>query len=102
MLCYLFYVIYPSFVLTMNLAADAVAVVTPMIIVQVCSHVAKCYSVAAQFEACRTKIQEISAIVRDISYVLYYRVRTSCDVNLSALCSADNVVSTEIILLIIA
>jgi len=44
--------------------------------VQVCSHIARCYSVAAQFEACRTKIQETSAIVKDISYVLYYRVRT--------------------------
>jgi len=44
-------------------------------VVQVCSHVARCYSVAAQFEGCRTKIQEISAIVKDISYVLYYRVR---------------------------
>jgi len=43
--------------------------------VQVCTHVARCYSVAAQFEACRTKIQEIAAIVKDISYVLYYRVR---------------------------
>ena len=42
---------------------------------QVCSHIARCYSVAAQFEACRTKIQEISAIVKDISYVLYFRVR---------------------------
>ena len=43
---------------------------------QVCSHIVRCYSVAAQFEACRTKIQEISAIVKDVSYVLYYRVRT--------------------------
>ena len=40
-----------------------------------CSHIVKCYSVASQFEGCREKIQEIPAIVKDISRILYYKVR---------------------------
>jgi len=43
----------------------------------VCSHVVRCYAVAAQFENCRTKIQEISGIVKDICRILYYRVNTN-------------------------
>lgn len=41
---------------------------------QVCSHIVKCYAVASQFESCREKIQEIPAIVKDISRILYYKV----------------------------
>ncbi|XP_056011194.1 dnaJ homolog subfamily C member 13-like isoform X2 [Ostrea edulis] len=48
--------------------------------VQVCSHIVKCYAVASQFEGCREKIQEIPAIVKDISRILYYK-------NLPKLCS---------------
>ena len=44
---------------------------------QVCSHVVRCYAVAAQFENCRTKIQEISGIVKDVCRILYYRVKVA-------------------------
>lgn len=45
-----------------------------LVIMQVCSHIVKCYAVASQFESCREKIQEIPAIVKDISRILYYKV----------------------------
>ncbi|KAK6166630.1 hypothetical protein SNE40_023278 [Patella caerulea] len=48
--------------------------------VQVCTNVSKCYSVAAQFEGCREKIQETSAIIKDLCRILYYK-------NLPKLCS---------------
>ncbi|KAG7262176.1 hypothetical protein CRUP_034712 [Coryphaenoides rupestris] len=35
--------------------------------VQVCGHICKCYSVAAQFEECREKIIELPNIIRDLS-----------------------------------
>nr|XP_028605985.1 dnaJ homolog subfamily C member 13 isoform X3 [Podarcis muralis] len=40
--------------------------------VQVCGHVSKCYSVAAQFEDCREKITEMPNIIKDLCRVLYY------------------------------
>ncbi|KAJ8268464.1 hypothetical protein COCON_G00136360 [Conger conger] len=40
--------------------------------VQVCGHIFKCYSVAAQFQECREKITELPNIVRDLCRVLYY------------------------------
>ncbi|XP_063063073.1 dnaJ homolog subfamily C member 13-like isoform X1 [Engraulis encrasicolus] len=40
--------------------------------VQVCGHIAKCYSVAAQFEECREKIIELPNIIRDVCHVLFY------------------------------
>ncbi|XP_062841489.1 dnaJ homolog subfamily C member 13-like isoform X2 [Trichomycterus rosablanca] len=40
--------------------------------VQVCGHVCKCYSVAAQFEECREKITELPNIIRDVCHILYY------------------------------
>ncbi|XP_030062368.1 dnaJ homolog subfamily C member 13 isoform X1 [Microcaecilia unicolor] len=40
--------------------------------VQVCGHICKCYSVAAQFEECREKITEMPNIIRDLCRVLYY------------------------------
>ncbi|XP_036374961.1 dnaJ homolog subfamily C member 13-like [Megalops cyprinoides] len=40
--------------------------------VQVCGHICKCYSVAAQFRECREKIIELPSIVRDLCHVLYY------------------------------
>lgn len=39
---------------------------------QVCGHVCKCYSVAAQFEECREKIIELPSIIRDLCRILYY------------------------------
>lgn len=44
---------------------------------QVCGHVCRCYSVAAQFEECREKIVELPNIIRDVCHILYYgKVRT--------------------------
>ncbi|XP_033848217.2 dnaJ homolog subfamily C member 13-like isoform X1 [Acipenser ruthenus] len=40
--------------------------------VQVCGHIYKCYSVAAQFEECRENIVELPNIIRDLCRVLYY------------------------------
>ncbi|KAJ8397415.1 hypothetical protein AAFF_G00439640 [Aldrovandia affinis] len=40
--------------------------------VQVCGHICKCYSVAAQFKGCREKIIELTNIIRDLCRVLYY------------------------------
>ncbi|KAM8967651.1 dnaJ homolog subfamily C member 13 isoform 1-T1 [Pelodytes ibericus] len=40
--------------------------------VQVCGHICKCYSVAAQFEECREKITEMPNIIKDLCRVLYY------------------------------
>ncbi|KAK0045772.1 dnaJ subfamily C member 13-like isoform X1 [Biomphalaria pfeifferi] len=48
--------------------------------VTVCTYIAKCYSVAAQFEGCREKIQECSAIIKDLCRILYYK-------NLPKLCA---------------
>lgn len=47
--------------------------------VQVCTHVAKCYAVASQFQGCREVIQELPMIVKDLCRVLYFK-------NLSKLC----------------
>ena len=41
---------------------------------QVCAHIARCYSVASQFEGCREKIQEIHSIVKELCRILYYKV----------------------------
>lgn len=43
--------------------------------VQVCGHICKCYSVAAQFEECREKITEMPVIIKDLCRVLYYGKR---------------------------
>uniref|UniRef100_A0A6I8R119 DnaJ heat shock protein family (Hsp40) member C13 n=1 Tax=Xenopus tropicalis TaxID=8364 RepID=A0A6I8R119_XENTR len=43
--------------------------------VQVCGHICKCYSVAAQFETCREKITEMPNIIKDLCRVLYYGKR---------------------------
>ncbi|KFO32708.1 DnaJ like protein subfamily C member 13, partial [Fukomys damarensis] len=40
--------------------------------VQVCGHISKCYSVAAQFEECREKITEMPGIIKDLCRVLYF------------------------------
>ncbi|XP_075443221.1 dnaJ homolog subfamily C member 13 isoform X3 [Ascaphus truei] len=43
--------------------------------VQVCGHICRCYSVAAQFEDCREKITEMPNIIKDLCRVLYYGKR---------------------------
>ncbi|BFZ15550.1 hypothetical protein BsWGS_18589 [Bradybaena similaris] len=48
--------------------------------VNVCTYIAKCYAVAAQFEGCREKIQEHSAIIKDLCRILYFK-------NLPKLCA---------------
>ncbi|KPP77846.1 dnaJ-like subfamily C member 13-like, partial [Scleropages formosus] len=40
--------------------------------VQVCGHICRCFSVAAQFEECREKIVELPNIIRDLCHLLYY------------------------------
>ncbi|XP_077365120.1 dnaJ homolog subfamily C member 13 isoform X1 [Festucalex cinctus] len=52
-------------VLTSSSKADDMAV-------QVCGHICKCYSVAAQFEECREKIIELPYIIRDLCHIMYY------------------------------
>ncbi|XP_070570129.1 dnaJ homolog subfamily C member 13-like isoform X2 [Ptychodera flava] len=41
--------------------------------VQVCIYVIKCYSVAAQFGACREKIIELPNIIKDLARTLYFK-----------------------------
>lgn len=41
---------------------------------QVCEHVTKCYTVAAQFQACREKIIEMPQLVKDLCRILYFKV----------------------------
>ncbi|GFR63073.1 LOW QUALITY PROTEIN: DnaJ-like protein subfamily C member 13 [Elysia marginata] len=41
--------------------------------VLVCTNIARCYSVSAQFEGCREKIQETSAIIKDLCRILYFK-----------------------------
>ncbi|XP_043196340.1 dnaJ homolog subfamily C member 13-like isoform X3 [Amphibalanus amphitrite] len=41
--------------------------------VQVCSHVSRCYTVAAQFQQCRDKLIEMPQIIQDLCRVLYYK-----------------------------
>ncbi|XP_061777667.1 dnaJ homolog subfamily C member 13-like isoform X1 [Nerophis ophidion] len=40
--------------------------------VQVCGHICRCYSVAAQFEECREKIIELPYIIKDLCHILYF------------------------------
>ncbi|KAF3827137.1 hypothetical protein GH733_002623 [Mirounga leonina] len=40
--------------------------------IEVCGHISKCYSVAAQFEECREKITEMPGIIKDLCRVLYF------------------------------
>lgn len=44
----------------------------PLCCLQVCGHISKCYSVAAQFEECREKITEMPGIIKDLCRVLYF------------------------------
>ena len=41
---------------------------------QVCKHMARFYSVAAQFEMCRTKIVEITGLCKNVCRIFYYKV----------------------------
>lgn len=51
-----------------------IIMVSSPFLAQVTTNITKCYSVAAQFEGCREKIQEVSAIIKDICRLLYYKV----------------------------
>uniref|UniRef100_A0A3B4AJX5 Uncharacterized protein n=1 Tax=Periophthalmus magnuspinnatus TaxID=409849 RepID=A0A3B4AJX5_9GOBI len=54
--------------------------------VQVCGHICKCYSVAAQFEECREKIIEQPNIIRDICHILYHGKGLPKTANLAVQC----------------
>ncbi|XP_078519995.1 dnaJ homolog subfamily C member 13 isoform X2 [Lissotriton helveticus] len=54
--------------------------------VQVCGHICKCYSVAAQFEECREKITEMPVIIKDLCRVLYYGKRVPRLLSLAVEC----------------
>ena len=41
-----------------------------------CENIAKCFTVAAQFEACRLKMLEAPAIVRDLCRCLLFQVQS--------------------------
>nr|CAD7257435.1 unnamed protein product [Timema shepardi] len=41
--------------------------------VQVCMHVTRCYSVAAQFQGCRDKMVEMPQLVKDLCHILYFK-----------------------------
>ncbi|KAG1687435.1 DnaJ subfamily C member 13 [Nymphon striatum] len=69
------------------------------IAVQVCIHIAKCYSVAAGFPACCEKIVEMPDMIKDLCRILYYKqipklclVVTEC---ISAL-SIDVIIQTHL------
>ena len=44
---------------------------------QVCKHMARFYSVAAQFEMCRTKMVEIAGLCKNVCRIFYYKHLTS-------------------------
>ncbi|XP_069504815.1 dnaJ homolog subfamily C member 13 isoform X2 [Ambystoma mexicanum] len=54
--------------------------------VQVCGHICRCYSVAAQFEECREKITEMPNIIKDLCRVLYYGKRVPRLLSLAVEC----------------
>ncbi|KAF5295196.1 hypothetical protein FQA39_LY13201 [Lamprigera yunnana] len=41
--------------------------------VQVCQHITRCYSVAAQFPACRERMIELPQLVKDLCRILYFK-----------------------------
>lgn len=41
--------------------------------VQVCQHITRCYSVAAQFPACRERMIELPQLVKDLCRLLYFK-----------------------------
>ena len=41
----------------------------------VSAHIVRCFSVAAQFPACRDKMVELPQLVRDLARILYFNVR---------------------------
>nr|CAD7401104.1 unnamed protein product [Timema poppensis] len=43
--------------------------------VQVCMHVTRCYSVAAQFQGCRDKMVEMPQLVKDLCHILYFKMQ---------------------------
>ena len=53
-------------VLSASSAASDVAV-------DVCTHIVKCYSVSAQFQACRDRLIEMPELVKNICRLMYYK-----------------------------
>lgn len=41
--------------------------------VQVCTHITKCFRVAAQFQGCRDKMVEMPQLVRDLCHILFFK-----------------------------
>ena len=48
--------------------------------VQVCTHITRCFGVAAQFQGCRNKMMEMPQLVKDVCHILYFK-------HLTRLCS---------------
>lgn len=44
--------------------------------VQVCTHITRCFSVAAQFPACRERMIDLKQLVKDLCRILYFKVKT--------------------------
>ncbi|KAK3742179.1 hypothetical protein QZH41_012074 [Actinostola sp. cb2023] len=68
-------------VITSSTTQDAIQV-------QVCTHITKCFAVAAQFESCREKITEMPIIINDLCRVLYFKVSSIAlsNVSMSSVC----------------
>ncbi len=44
--------------------------------VQVCTHIARFYSVASQFQMCRDRMVEMPELVKNVCRIFYYKVTT--------------------------
>ena len=49
-------------------------ILPPPPLLQVCTHICRCFRVSAQFETCRVAITEVPVILKDICRILYYKV----------------------------
>ena len=54
-----------------------IAVIITINLVQVCTHIVRCYSVSAQFAACRDRLIEMPELVKNICRLMYYKHLTS-------------------------
>ncbi|XP_015790480.1 dnaJ homolog subfamily C member 13-like [Tetranychus urticae] len=67
--------------------------------VQVSIHIVRCFTVAASFPACRTRIVELSSISKDIGRILYYNRLTRlclCAVECISAFAADEVLQQQL------
>lgn len=53
---------------------------TSEVSVQVCTHITRCFGVAAQFRGCRDVMMEMPQLVKDVCHILYFK-------HLTRLCS---------------